>query len=176
MAAEADSKVVALDLLDSAQGHAVQTWRFEGQSIIRIGRSDENDVTIADPRVSRLHAELRIEESGWTLTSLGRNGVLVDGLLITQQQISDRKSFQLGSGGPLIRFREDHRPAENIATLDVFDTSMLEMLQIDRHKKDEEVYEITSGPLFQQLKQRAGHLRRRHQAADGQTGDEDTQA
>jgi pSer/pThr/pTyr-binding forkhead associated (FHA) protein len=155
-----DKAKIALDLLDSGQGHPMQTWRFEGKSVVRIGRSDENDVTIVDPRVSRLHAELQLGQSGWQLVSMGRNGVLVDGLPITQVGLSDKKTFQLGSSGPLLRFRENHLSAQNTATLDEIDTSMLEILQIDQRRKDEEVREITSGQLFQQLKQRADVLRR----------------
>ncbi len=162
----ADKAKIALDLLDSAQGHPLQTWRFEKQSLVRIGRSDDNDVTIVDPRVSRLHAELQFGETGWQLISRGRNGVLVDGLPITERALPDKKTFQLGSGGPVIRFRENHQPAPTMATLDGIDNSMLEMLQIDQRKKEEEVREITGGQLFQQLKQRADEMRRKQRASD----------
>jgi hypothetical protein len=43
---------------------------------------------------------------------------------------------------------------------------MLEMLQIDHRKKEEEVREITNGPLFQQLKRQADQLRRAHQTGE----------
>jgi hypothetical protein len=48
------------------------------------------------------------------------------------------------------------------------------MMQIDERKKEQEVREITSGVLFQRLKQRAEELRRRRDAADKQGGFEDT--
>ncbi len=98
------------------------------------------------------------------MVSKGRNGVLVNGLPITQQALADKTTFQIGSGGPLLRFHENRQPTETLATLDGIDSSMLEMLQIDQHKIDEEVREITSGQLFQQLKQRADDLRRRRPA------------
>lgn len=164
-----DNANIAVDLLDSAQGHVIQTWRLTGRSIVRIGRSDDNDVTIADLRVSRLHAELQFSQSGWRLISKGRNGVLVDGLPVTEQSLTDKKNFQLGSSGPVLRFHENHLPAQNLATLDGIDDSMLAMLQIDQHKKEEEVREITSGQLFQQLKQRADEMRRKRQTADNES-------
>jgi serine/threonine protein kinase, bacterial len=56
---------ISLHLLDSAKGQAVQTWKFEGQSLVRIGRSEENHVVIPDPSVSRFHAELRYLADSW---------------------------------------------------------------------------------------------------------------
>jgi pSer/pThr/pTyr-binding forkhead associated (FHA) protein len=158
---------VTLDLLDSAQGHPVQTWRFEGRSALSIGRGDDSDVVLADPRVSRLHAELQFTGDGWRLISKGRNGVLVNGVQIDEQSLQDKTTFQLGSSGPLLRFREDHQGSQNMATLDGIDTSIFAMLQIDEQKKEEEVRAITSGKLFQQLKQRADALRRKHQSGEG---------
>ncbi|HEU0067721.1 MAG TPA: FHA domain-containing protein, partial [Nitrospiraceae bacterium] len=138
---------VALDLLDSAQGHPIQTWRFEGRSALSIGRGEDSDVMLADPRVSRLHAELEFGHNGWRLISKGRNGVLIDGLQIVEQSLKDKTTFQLGSAGPLLRFREDHPALQNMATLDGIDTSIFAMLQIDEQRKEEEVRAITGAPL-----------------------------
>lgn len=157
---------VTLDLLDSAQGHPIQTWRFEDRPVLSIGRSDDSDVMLADPRVSRVHAELQFGQAGWRLISKGRNGVLVNGMQIEEQPLKDKTTFQLGSSGPVLRFREDHQSMQNMATLDGIDTSIFEMLQIDEQKKEEEVRAITGGQLFQQLKQRADALRRKHQAGE----------
>jgi cardiolipin synthase len=50
------------------------------QGTTNIGRSDENDIVVADPLVSRLHAKVMIDEEGCSVTDLGtRNGTFVNG-------------------------------------------------------------------------------------------------
>jgi len=156
---------VAVDLLDSAQGHPVQTWKFESEALIRIGRAEDSDVKIADPRVSRLHAELEFRPEGWKLISRGRHGVYVDGVLIEELPLSDKRTFQLASGGPLLRFRTN-TPTQhnNMQTIDGSDPSIFEALQVDLRKREEEVQQITGSELFHQLKKRADLMRRKNQA------------
>ncbi len=168
-----DKAKIALELLDSAQGHPVQTWRFEGEAIIRIGRADENDVTIVDPRVSRLHAELELRADGWLLISRGRNGILVDGTAVSEQKLNDGRTFQLGPNGPMLRFCHHVQPAHNVTTIDGIDPSIFDGLNIDHRKKDEEVQEIIGGSLFQQLKLRADELRRKNQVSESRRDAED---
>ncbi len=165
-----DKAKIALDLLDSAQGHPVQTWKFDGEVILRIGRADDVQVTIVDPRVSRLHAELELRPLGWILLSRGRNGVLVDGAPVMEHLLHDKQTFQLGPSGPVLRFRENLQPIVNTTTIDGSDNSLFERLQIDLGKKNEEVKEITSGLLFKQLKERADAMRRKNQANRGEEG------
>lgn len=156
---------VALDLLDSAQGHPVQTWKFESEALIRIGRAEDNNVVISDPRVSRLHAELEFRPEGWKLISRGRHGVYVDGVLIEEMILSDRRAFQLASAGPLLRFRTNTPTQQNnMQTIDGSDPSIFEALQIDLRKREEEVTQITNSSLFNQLKKRADEMRRKNQS------------
>jgi transcriptional regulator with PAS, ATPase and Fis domain len=50
-----------------------------------IGSSDECDLTVSDPRISRRHCELRITDRGVTLRDLGsKNGTLVGGVPIVE--------------------------------------------------------------------------------------------
>ena len=45
-----------------------------------IGRSRDCDVVVADPNVSRRHAELHLDERGWSIVDLGStNGIKVNG-------------------------------------------------------------------------------------------------
>jgi hypothetical protein len=60
-------------------------------SRVVIGRSREADIVVADPNVSRRHAELRRDESGWHVVDLGStNGIKVNGRRVDQ--------FDLGPG------------------------------------------------------------------------------
>jgi hypothetical protein len=48
-------------------------------AVVRLGRASDNDVTIANQRVSRYHAQLRWVESNWLLYDLdSTNGTFVD--------------------------------------------------------------------------------------------------
>jgi serine phosphatase RsbU (regulator of sigma subunit) len=65
---------------------------------VRIGRSPENDLAIADPSVSRLHATIERTRDGFTIQDLGsRNGVMVNGQRIAGPTvITERDEVQLG--------------------------------------------------------------------------------
>ena len=54
------------------------------RSSISIGRSPACDVAVQDPRVSRRHAELRLQEQGWVIADQGSShGTLVNGVRLT---------------------------------------------------------------------------------------------
>ena len=95
---------LTLYLLDSVLGHTVQTWRFHDRDTIAIGRGPDNDVNLADPRVSRCHVLLRFCDREWLLVSIGRNGTFVDGARVTELLLRDQGVFQLGPAGPLMKF------------------------------------------------------------------------
>jgi len=52
--------------------------------VVNIGRADYNDVVIADPSVSTMHAKLQRRDAVWILTDLGStNGTFVEGERLT---------------------------------------------------------------------------------------------
>ena len=52
--------------------------------VANIGRGDYNDVVIADPSVSTMHAKLQRRDAVWILTDLGStNGTFVEGERLT---------------------------------------------------------------------------------------------
>ena len=95
---------ISLDLIDPARGRTLQSWRFREQSLIRIGRSKQNDVVIRDPSASRFHAELHFQNGRWELANLGRNGILIKGEKIELAPLEDGTVFQLSAPGPSLRF------------------------------------------------------------------------
>jgi hypothetical protein len=63
-----------------------------------IGRSKDSDVRIADPNVSRRHAEVRPVGDGYTVVDLGStNGIEVDGKRVQELELTDGARFTLGS-------------------------------------------------------------------------------
>jgi len=70
---------------------------FKVKLTTKIGRELDNDIVLLDPRVSRYHAEILLEQGQWTLKDLGSaNGTQVNGTVVTiptPLQADDRISF-----------------------------------------------------------------------------------
>jgi len=81
---------------------AVLTWDGQRHEIAKrsvvIGRSKDADVQIADPNVSRRHAELRQEGSTYWIVDLdSTNGVEVKGKRVKRLKLEDGTRFTIGS-------------------------------------------------------------------------------
>jgi pSer/pThr/pTyr-binding forkhead associated (FHA) protein len=150
---------VAVHLLDSSQGHSLQTWRFVDRQLITIGRGDDNDIALADPHVSRAHAKLIQENGTWTLISTGRHGTLVEDRAVSEYILGDRTLFRLGGGGPMLRFDTHEPDLRRSETIDQIDTDLFSMLEIDEMRKQQEVDQITANAVFQELQQQSQRRR-----------------
>ncbi len=151
--------LVTLHLLDSAEGHALQTWKFENAVAVKIGRSGDCDVTLADSRVSRLHAELHHRDGKWSLRSHGRNGTLVGGADVAEVQLKDGNVIQLGPNGPALKFNTVTEEDSTMATVENFELSGLDFLDIDEERKAAEVKQIVDTEAFRELQERARLLK-----------------
>ena len=81
---------------------AVLSWSGGRQEIEKpravIGRSKDADVQVADPNVSRRHAELRREGSAYWLVDLdSTNGIEVRGKRLRRLKLEDGTRFTIGS-------------------------------------------------------------------------------
>jgi hypothetical protein len=66
-------------------------------SRVVIGRSREADIVVADPNVSRRHAEMRRDDEGWRVVDLGStNGIKVNGRRVDQQTLSPGDRVTIG--------------------------------------------------------------------------------
>ncbi len=95
--------VITLTLLHPLQSVPVQSWTFEPESVIRIGRSTDNEVILYSAVVSRHHVEIQRNGLGWEIVSLGANGTYIDGKRITQMPVVDGMIIRLASSGPKIQ-------------------------------------------------------------------------
>jgi hypothetical protein len=78
-------------------------YPLEGQGPWSIGRSEENDIVIQDPNVSRRHARLLRSENGFVVEDLdSTNGTLLDGAPIGHERIEN--GDELTFGGITARF------------------------------------------------------------------------
>lgn len=95
--------MITLSLLHPINKTPVQNWTFETESVIRIGRSTDNDVILYSAVVSRHHVELRQTEQGWLVMSLGTNGTYLEGKRIEQVPVEDGLIIRLARSGPNIQ-------------------------------------------------------------------------
>lgn len=150
----ASAEPVTLHLLDSAQGHVVQTWRFKDKTAIVIGRGEDSDVVIADAQVSRLHAKLVWQDGAWNLQSTGRHGTLVNDRLVAETQLKGDTIFRLGANGPTLRFEMGHAERRPSETIDSIHPDLIAMLEIDFERQQQEADDIAGNSLFRELQER----------------------
>lgn len=97
--------MITLTLLHPLQNIPVQTWVFDQEPTIRIGRANDNHVILYSAVVSRHHVELRRQGSDWEIVSLGTNGTYLDGKRITQAPVVDGVIIRLARSGPNLQIR-----------------------------------------------------------------------
>lgn len=97
--------MITLTLLHPIQSVPVQSWCFESEAVVRIGRSNDNDVIIYSAVVSRHHVELWNHANSWEIINFGANGTYVDDRPIAQVSVVDGMTIRLGNSGPKIKIR-----------------------------------------------------------------------
>ena len=78
--------MVIFTLLEPQTNQPLQQWQFFQESVIRIGRAQNNDIVLHGYfQVSRQHLELTlIGQDQWKLVSRGTNGTLVNNTFVTE--------------------------------------------------------------------------------------------
>lgn len=160
-ASDAGVGSVVLELLDSATGIPLQAWLFPEKQRIVIGRSDESNVVIANPYVSRTHAYLEWDADGWQAVAISSQQLVVDGQRKPTIRLCDGDVFRLGAQGCVLKFRELQSQAQEVnwnQTLS-FDPESCPILHLDKDQLQREVAEIETGTYFQNLSQTVQKLR-----------------
>jgi pSer/pThr/pTyr-binding forkhead associated (FHA) protein len=71
----------------------------------RLGRADDNEVTLIDDRSSRHHAAITSSNGRFSIRDLGStNGTFVDEVRITEQQLSDGDVIRVGDTRLVFRY------------------------------------------------------------------------
>lgn len=80
----------------SVNGQVVSV--YEVQEKARIGRKAECEITIEDPTVSGVHAELVFENENWFIYDRNStNGIRVNGAKSTREQLQDGSVVAIGT-------------------------------------------------------------------------------
>lgn len=97
--------MITLTLLHPVQSTPVQSWSFEKDPVIQIGRAVDNHVVLYSAVVSRYHVELRLNGQQWEVVNLGTNGTYLDGKRVHQAPLTDGSIMRLARSGPNIQVR-----------------------------------------------------------------------
>lgn len=97
--------MITLNLLHPLQSIPIQSWTFDEESVIRIGRATDNDVILYSAVVSRHHVELRRHGVNWEIVNLGANGTYLEGKRITESPLKDGSLIRLARSGPQIQIQ-----------------------------------------------------------------------
>jgi pSer/pThr/pTyr-binding forkhead associated (FHA) protein len=96
--------VITVSLLHPTQAVPTQSWTFDAESTVRIGRATDNDVVLYSAVVSRHHVELRQHKSGWRVVNISSNGTYgSDGQPLSKVVATDGMVFRLATSGPRIQ-------------------------------------------------------------------------
>jgi pSer/pThr/pTyr-binding forkhead associated (FHA) protein len=103
---------IVLNLINSIPA---QSWSFDPDKIVRVGRATDNNVILFSAVVSRHHVEVRpvSDGGGWEIVNLSSNGTYIDGEPIDRQAVTDGVIFRLATSGPKIQVNfKDNDPIE----------------------------------------------------------------
>jgi len=91
--------------------------------VVNIGRGDYNDVVIADPSVSTMHAKLQRREAIWILVDLGStNGTFVEGERLTgESALSPGSTLRFGDVSALFEPLDERVPAGHVGQTRMMD-------------------------------------------------------
>ncbi|MEM6611053.1 MAG: FHA domain-containing protein [Cyanobacteria bacterium P01_C01_bin.72] len=106
--------MITLTLLHPLQSVAVQSWEFNDEPTIRIGRATDNEVVLYSAVVSRHHVEIR--KSGaeeWEVVNVGSNGTYIDGERIGQTKALDGMIVRLAKSGPKILLKIESNSSQD---------------------------------------------------------------
>src|SRR5215472_2602824 len=79
---------------------------FAPSASVRIGRSADNDIVVSDPTVSRRHAQVTWQATGWTWQNAGQAPTFLNGQPVASFGIGQPVEVRLGSPqGPAIRLQ-----------------------------------------------------------------------
>lgn len=92
------------------------------QSVINIGRSEKNDVVITDPRVSRLHIQLRLRFGAYVLfDAQSTGGTYVNNIKIKEHRLQSGDVIRIGN--TQMTYMDDNQaPIDDISGTDVMES------------------------------------------------------
>ncbi|MCL1495184.1 MAG: FHA domain-containing protein [Pseudanabaena sp. Salubria-1] len=114
--------VITLNLLHPIKSVPIQTWKFNSEPVIRIGRSGDNDVILYSSVVSRYHVELYHHSQYWEIVNIGANGTYIDDQQIESERVQNGVIIRLATAGPKLQILLDGAEAITPSLRDIVAT------------------------------------------------------
>lgn len=125
--------MITLILLHPLKSVSVQKWQFEANSVIRIGRANNNNVILYSAVVSRHHLEIRPRGSDWVLINKGSNGTFINGKKVNKVLVKDGMVFRLASSGPKMKIKlKDYNLDDDVSEIIIQEPKSLANTNIKR--------------------------------------------
>ena len=99
--------VITLNLLHPIESIPIQTWKFNSEPVIRIGRSGDNDVILYSSVVSRYHVELHRHSQHWEIVNIGTNGTYINDQQVDSECVQNGVIIRLAAAGPKLQILLD---------------------------------------------------------------------
>ena len=99
--------MITLNLLHPIESIPIQTWKFKSETVVRIGRSGDNDVILYSSVVSRYHVELYRHSLYWEIVNIGANGTYINDQEIDNERVQDGVIIRLATAGPKLQILLD---------------------------------------------------------------------
>ena len=132
------NNVITLSLLHPIDKTPVQSWSFEEEPVVRIGRSVNNDVVLYSAVVSRHHVELRQTEQGWMIHNTGTNGTYLAGQRIDSKLVQDGLVIRLARSGPNIQINVT-RQSKGLSSIHALAAKQHAAKQEAKHKQSQTI-------------------------------------
>lgn len=136
--------MITLSLLHPLHKTPVQSWSFDQESVICIGRSTDNNVVLYSAVVSRHHVEIHRTDSGWAVKSIGTNGTYLDGRRITEVPVEDGIVIRLARSGPNIQIHVSEEKRDPLKEL-LMNRRRIEEAKEAGHSTHSELHDDSEG-------------------------------
>ncbi|UBF25024.1 FHA domain-containing protein [Kovacikia minuta CCNUW1] len=94
---------IALELLSPNACGLQQTWIFESESVVRVGRASDNQIVLNSSAISEYHAMLWGDGNQWKIVNLSCNSTYLDDKPITHALLKQDAIIRLAPSGPQLR-------------------------------------------------------------------------
>jgi len=129
-------------LILSYNNEELHTYPVEKENILKIGRSDLNDIIIDETAVSSVHAEVEFEVDGFYITDLqSKNGTFIDGELVISRKLKNGNIISIGNYS--LRFQNEASEEQHEESDSISQATMMLDTSIHRSKLAKSLAEIS---------------------------------
>ena len=126
----------------SYNNEELHTYPVEKNRILKIGRSDQNNIIIDETAVSSVHAEIEFEAGGYYITDIqSKNGTFVDGELVISRKLKNENIISIGIYS--LRFQNEDNENQLEKSDSVSQATMMLDTSIHRSKLAKSLAEIS---------------------------------